>query len=215
MTLLQKQIRKLGIIGISPLASGFDSMQENGIRLSRNVRNLFFSTAEEFMPCTRIRQSALFGYERYKDIYGDIVEYKNFFSTKDKSALILHDPTIFALNALKETGKEMQGVLSAPHIIRVSTGGIKPLEKVKYFYEVPSFHFMCSLDRAEEGRHVLEKFSKSLLQKIFSNFGLNPIARNVTHYADWSLLAEVSVGETPIFLHHFLTLWQIFGTVVS
>lgn len=198
MTPIQKQLRKFNIVGRSPLASGFDSMQENGIRLSRKLRDLFFSTAKECMSCTHIRQNALFDYETYKSTYRNIADYNNSFSTEDGSSLILHDPTIFALRSLEEDRREMQGILSAPQIMRISVGGIKPLEKVKYFYEVPSLHFMCSRSLAEKGREALNEFSNSLLQKLFYQFDLHPVDRNVSHYADWSLLAKVPVGTSSM-----------------
>lgn len=198
MNRIQKKIRRLSLVGPRALAAGFDAYEENGIRLFRNLRELFFSCAGSLINYRRMHQGAIFESTEYSRIYSKIGDYRNYYTTGDGRFLVFHDASIQPLIALVESKSTLQGIVSHTPVMRDAKGSVRPLEKVRYHLEVPALHFCTTKSQLEQGRQVLTGIARLFIESLCCDAEIHENRRDVSHYADWSVSADVLIAKKPL-----------------
>ena len=187
---IQRIVKQLGITGNHALSPGFDSYLQNGLRLFSKIEDTFFSAVRDTLQTDACHQKHRFNYNDFKKIYDAIANYETSYLSSDKQYLLAHDPTIQPIIQLKEHGIYDKALLSSPSIMRNDPGTVKPLERVKLHYKVPSIHFMKSQKKILEGRKALNEIINLFTKRMFMNVSISKNHRNIGHYADWSISAH-------------------------
>ena len=198
MSEIQKKIRRLELVNPHSLSAGFDAFDDNGIRLFRNIREQFFNSAQKLLECRHLEQNALFEYKQYIEIYRQIGDYKNYYTTANSKSLVMHDASIQPLLKLLEYQKPFMGVISNTTVLRDAKGGVRPLEKVRYHIEVPALHFLVPTSEIGLARQILTDFTTQFTKVLGCHVGIHPNRRDVGHYADWSVSADILIDKKPM-----------------
>lgn len=186
------------IIESSPIDDGFDALTSNGYSLMSRIYSIFFSSAEDLLPCDYIDQDITYPCDNFDDVYKGIRIYSTSLKTIDDKYYVLHDPTLQSLQFLTKNKKIYRGVLSVHSSYRDSFDKTVPLQTVKYHINTPTLHYMTHDDSVKKGRSIMEDFLFKFLNHFPIKFEFSQNHRDVSHYSDWSLSAYMQIEGKKI-----------------